>query len=83
MLGWIWTFLVGIVVGALARWLLPGPQPMGWIMTGLLGVAGSFAGGFIFMLLSGGGPFKPAGFIVSVIGAILLLVLARMVRKKA
>jgi uncharacterized membrane protein YeaQ/YmgE (transglycosylase-associated protein family) len=73
---YVWMFLVGLVVGAIARLLMPGEQKMGWIMTAILGIAGSFVGGFIGNLISrpaDGVMFNPAGLIMSVIGALILL----------
>ena len=52
MLHVIWMFDVGVVVGAIARWIMPGTEGMGILMTGLLGIAGSFVGGFIARLFS-------------------------------
>jgi uncharacterized membrane protein YeaQ/YmgE (transglycosylase-associated protein family) len=83
IIGWI---IFGLIVGAIARFLMPGDQPMGIIMTILLGVAGSFAGGYIGSLVSGGGldMAKPAGWIGAVLGALLLLFLyGLMVKRKA
>ncbi len=76
MLHLLWMFIVGIVVGAIARVIMPGAEHMGLIMTGLLGIAGSFVGGFISGLFSKpaeGAVFHPAGIIMSVIGALILL----------
>ena len=72
----IWMFIVGIVVGAIARYLMPGAQGMGLLMTGIVGIAGSFIGGFIARLFSkpaDGAIVHPAGLILSVIGALILL----------
>ena len=72
----LWMLIVGIVVGAIARWLMPGAQAMGLLMTGLVGIAGSFIGGFIARLFSkpaDGAIVHPAGLILSVIGALILL----------
>jgi len=72
----IWMFIVGIVVGAIARFLMPGAEHMGLLMTGLVGIAGSFIGGFIARLFSkpaDGAIVHPAGVLLSVIGALILL----------
>jgi uncharacterized membrane protein YeaQ/YmgE (transglycosylase-associated protein family) len=72
----IWMFIVGVVVGAIARWIMPGAQGMGLIMTGIVGIAGSFIGGFIARLFSkpaDGAIVHPAGLVLSVIGALILL----------
>lgn len=78
MLHILWMFIVGVLVGVIARWIMPGGHEMGIIMTGILGIAGSFVGGFIARLFSKppeGTPFHPAGIILSIIGAIILLFL--------
>jgi uncharacterized membrane protein YeaQ/YmgE (transglycosylase-associated protein family) len=74
----IWMFIVGIIVGAIARFILPGTEHMGIFMTGILGIIGSIVGGFIARLFSKpapGAPFHPAGIIMSIIGAVLVLFL--------
>ena len=78
MLHIIWMFIVGIVVGFIARAIMPGKQSMGILMTGILGIAGSIVGGLISRLFSkpaDGALFHPAGIIMSIIGAILILFL--------
>ena len=72
----IWMFIVGIVVGAIARWIMPGAEHMGLLMTGVVGIVGSFIGGFIARLFSrpaDGAIVHPAGIVLSVIGALILL----------
>jgi uncharacterized membrane protein YeaQ/YmgE (transglycosylase-associated protein family) len=76
MLHYVWMFIVGIVIGAIARFIMPGAQSMGILMTGVLGVAGSFVGGAIARLFSRpaeGAPFHPAGILLSIVGAVILL----------
>lgn len=76
MLHYLWMFVVGIVVGALARMIMPGSEHLGLIMTGILGIAGSFVGGFIARLFSkpaDGAMVHPAGLIMSIAGALILL----------
>jgi len=78
MLHLLWMFVIGIVVGFIARAIMPGTQSMGILMTGVLGVAGSIVGGLISRLFSkpaDGSFFHPAGIIMSIICAILLLYL--------
>ena len=78
MLHILWMFIVGIIVGAIARLLMPGAEHMGVIMTGVLGIVGSFVGGFIARLFSKpaeGAPIHPAGLVLSVIGALIVLYL--------
>ena len=72
----VWSVIVGFVVGLLARALLPGADHMGFIATSVLGIVGSFVGGFLGSLISKpkeGALFHPAGFFLSVIGAVILL----------
>jgi uncharacterized membrane protein YeaQ/YmgE (transglycosylase-associated protein family) len=71
----IGTIIVGFIVGVLARFFYPGPVPMGFWMTVVLGIGGSVVGGFISSLIwkSPDGKFHPAGWILSIIGALLLL----------
>ena len=76
MLHYVWMFVVGIVVGAIARAIMPGAEHMGLFLTGLLGIAGSFVGGFIARLFSKppeGAPIHPAGIVLSIIGAVIVL----------
>jgi len=76
MLHLIQMFIVGLVVGAIARWIMPGTENMGILMTGLLGIAGSFIGGFIARIFSNPpdeSVVHPVGIIMSVIGALILL----------
>jgi len=76
MLHIIWYIIVGFVVGLLARAVMPGVQHLGLILTTLLGIGGSIVGGLIGRLFSKpepGSAFHPAGLILSIIGAIILL----------
>jgi len=79
-MGIIGTIIVGLIVGALARFLLPGEQKMGWILTCLLGIAGSFIAGFVGQSLGWYAVGEPAGWIASVIGAIVLLFIVSKLR---
>lgn len=74
-MGLVWTVIVGLIVGILARWFYPGPVPMAWWLTALLGVGGSIVGGLIGSLIwrSPDGRFHPAGWILSILGAMLLI----------
>ena len=72
-MGLIGTLIVGLVVGAIARFIMPGEQKMGWIMTILLGVAGSFVAGFVGQALGWYQAGQGAGWIGSVVGALVLL----------
>lgn len=81
-MGIIWTILIGLLCGLVARALKPGRDPMGWIMTAVLGIAGSFFASFVGQQLNFYAPGEAAGFVASVIGAIVLLVIWGMVSKK-
>jgi uncharacterized membrane protein YeaQ/YmgE (transglycosylase-associated protein family) len=74
----LWSIIVGFVVGLIARAILPGAQHLGFILTTILGIAGSLVGGLIGRVISKpkeGSQFHPAGFILSVAGALILLFL--------
>jgi uncharacterized membrane protein YeaQ/YmgE (transglycosylase-associated protein family) len=75
MLHLLWMLIVGFVVGVLARWIYPGAVNLGFWMTALLGVVGSLVGGLIGSLIwrSPDGRFRPGGFVLSVIGALIVL----------
>ncbi|MFB8830562.1 GlsB/YeaQ/YmgE family stress response membrane protein [Azotobacter sp. CWF10] len=80
-MGILGTILIGLLIGVVARFLMPGRQPMGWIMTILLGIGGSLVatyGGQALGIYRAG---EAAGFIGAVIGAILLLVIYGYLRK--
>ena len=70
---YVWMAIIGFVVGLIARAILPGAQSLGIILTAALGIAGSFLAGFAGQALGLYTPGQPAGWIASVIGAIVLL----------
>ncbi|MGO4223162.1 GlsB/YeaQ/YmgE family stress response membrane protein [Lysobacter sp. TAF61] len=72
----VYTIIIGAVIGILARFFKPGADPMGWILTILLGIAGAYIGS----LLYAGGGF--IGFIVSIICAVVLLFIYEFIRSK-
>jgi uncharacterized membrane protein YeaQ/YmgE (transglycosylase-associated protein family) len=81
ILSWI---LFGLVIGIIAKLLMPGRDPGGFIVTILLGIAGALLGGFIGRAMGFYGPNESAGWIISILGAIILLALYRMmVRRRA
>jgi uncharacterized membrane protein YeaQ/YmgE (transglycosylase-associated protein family) len=78
MLHLIWSIIVGAIIGAVAEFLVPGQQHLGFWKCALLGIAGSIVGGLIGRMFSRPAPgssFHPAGFVMSIICAILLLVI--------
>ena len=79
-LSWI---LFGLVVGVLAKFLMPGKDPGGFIITVLLGIAGAVLGGWVTTLLGMGQDGQSAGWIMSIIGAIALLAIYRMAVRPA
>ena len=75
VLGWIFF---GLIVGAIAKLLMPGRDPGGWIITILLGVVGALLGGWIGRAAGWYGPNDGAGFLMSLLGAIVILAIYRM-----
>lgn len=85
MLSFIWWLIIGLVAGALARLIMPGKDPMGLIATIILGVIGSVLGGLLSGLIwgTGQGGFQAAGLIMSIIGALVVLFVWRMIRSRS
>jgi len=82
MLHYLWFAIVGFFIGLIARAILPGADQYGILMTTIIGIAGSFIGGFVGGLIKKpeeGAKFHPAGFIMSIIGAIILLYCLRLI----
>ena len=75
ILGWL---LFGLIVGAIAKLVMPGKDPGGWIVTILLGIAGSFVGGFLAQAILGRND-NTAGWIGSIVGALVLLFVYRLI----
>jgi uncharacterized membrane protein YeaQ/YmgE (transglycosylase-associated protein family) len=75
ILGWI---VFGLIVGMLAKLVMPGRDPGGFIVTTLLGIVGAVVGGYVGRALGMYGPNDAAGFVMAMIGAVLLLALYRM-----
>lgn len=82
MFAFIGMLIVGFIVGLLARALKPGDDKLGWIMTIVLGVAGSLIAGYIGRAAGWYAPGEPVGWIASIIGAIVLLVIYGMIKKR-
>jgi uncharacterized membrane protein YeaQ/YmgE (transglycosylase-associated protein family) len=78
----IWTLLIGLVIGVVAKFLMPGRDPGGIIITMLIGIAGSFVATYAGRALGWYQEGQAAGFIMSVLGAIVLLALYHMIRPK-
>ena len=77
-MGIIGFILMGLVAGLIARLLVPGRDPMGWIGTIVLGCIGALIGGFIF-----GGPDNAVGYIGAVVGAVLCLIVYNVVTRRS
>ncbi len=70
IIGWI---VFGLIVGVMAKLVMPGPDPGGIVVTSLIGIVGALLGGFLGRAIGFYGPGEPAGLIMSIIGAVLLL----------
>jgi uncharacterized membrane protein YeaQ/YmgE (transglycosylase-associated protein family) len=81
MLHFVWMCIIGLVAGALAKLIMPGKDPGGIIVTILLGIAGSLVAGFLGRALGLYQPGQGAGLIMSVLGAIVLLVVYRLFKR--
>lgn len=79
MLHLIWMMIIGLIVGGLAKLIMPGRDPGGVVVTMLFGIAGSIVGGLLGRVLGLYGPHESAGFIVATLGAILLLAFYRLI----
>lgn len=80
MLHILWSIIVGFLIGLLARAVVPGADKMGFLATTLLGILGSIVGGLVGRLFSKpaeGSKFHPAGFLMSIVGAVILLLIWR------
>jgi uncharacterized membrane protein YeaQ/YmgE (transglycosylase-associated protein family) len=82
LISWI---VVGLIAGLLARWIMPGSEPGGFIVTSILGMAGAAVGGFIVSILGGTGAtgFNVWSILVATLGAVLLLFLYNLVTRRA
>lgn len=87
MLSFIWWLIIGLIAGALARLIMPGRDAMSWVATMLLGIVGSIIGGLISWAIWGAdtaeGGFRPAGLLLSILGAIVVLWIWRMIRSRS
>lgn len=78
----LWTLIIGLVIGAIAKLLMPGKDPGGCIITILLGIAGAFVAGYLGRAIGWYKAGEPAGFIASIIGAMILLLIYRLIAGK-
>lgn len=83
MLSLIIFIIIGLIAGYIARAVVPGPDPMGLVGTLILGIVGSFVGGFLWNLLFGGGDLlATSGLIGSIVGAIIALLVYRQINAR-
>lgn len=78
----IWVAVIGLVVGALAKLIMPGKDPGGIVITMLIGIAGAFLGTFLGRAIGHYGPDQSAGFLMSLVGALILLAIYHFIRRR-
>ena len=78
----LWLIIIGLVAGAIAKLIMPGKDPGGLLITILLGIAGSLLANFLGRLVGWYQPGESGGFIAAIIGAIILLLIYRLLKKK-
>jgi uncharacterized membrane protein YeaQ/YmgE (transglycosylase-associated protein family) len=81
-MGIIWTILIGFVAGLIARALMPGPNPMGFILTAVLGIVGALVANFLGRTMGWYGDGEGAGLVASVIGALIVLFVYGLIAKR-
>ena len=81
MLHLLWTALIGLIVGALAKLIMPGKDPGGIFITMLIGIAGSFLGTFLGRAIGHYEPDQSAGFLMSLVGALILLGIYHLIKR--
>ena len=81
MFSLLWTAIIGLIVGALAKLIMPGKDPGGIIVTILIGIAGAFLGTYLGRAIGHYQPGQSAGFIMSLVGALLLLGVYHLIRR--
>ncbi|MCO1332840.1 GlsB/YeaQ/YmgE family stress response membrane protein [Microbulbifer sp. OS29] len=82
VLSWV---ILGLIAGALAKWIMPGRDPGGWIVTMVIGIVGAFIGGWLGALVGLGGPVTGFGIgdiITATIGAVIFLAIYRMFKRR-
>ena len=79
----IWTLLLGLIVGIIAKLIYPGRDNMGWIWTIILGIAGAFVATYLGQLAGIYQPGQAAGFIGAIVGALILLFIYHLIKRRA
>jgi uncharacterized membrane protein YeaQ/YmgE (transglycosylase-associated protein family) len=82
-MGIIWTLIIGLLAGIVAKFLMPGRDPGGFIITMLLGVAGAFLATYLGQAVGWYQAGEGAGFIGAVVGAVIILIIYRMIKKRS
>ena len=82
-MGWIWTILIGFIAGAIAKLLMPGKDPGGFIITALLGIGGSILATWLGRTIGWYAEGSGAGFVAAVLGAVLILWIYRLFKAKS
>ncbi len=82
MLSLLWTALIGLIVGAIAKLIIPGKDPGGIWVTMLIGIAGSFIGTFLGRAIGHYEPGQSAGFLMSLVGALILLGIYHLIKRQ-
>ncbi len=78
----IWTIIIGFVAGVVAKFLMPGPnEPQGFVLTAILGIVGAFVATWLGQAIGWYGPDQGAGFIASIVGAVIVLAVWGMISK--
>lgn len=78
----IWTIIIGFVAGVIAKFLMPGPnEPQGFVLTAILGIVGAFVATWLGQAVGWYGPGQGAGFIASIVGAVIVLAVWGMISK--
>ncbi len=83
MMHWVWTILIGFVAGLIARAVTPGAGPSGFWLTAILGIAGAVVATYVGQMMGLYTEGEPAGFVASVLGAIVLLVVYHLATRKS
>ena len=78
----VWTLLLGLIVGIIAKFIYPGRDNMGWILTIILGIAGAFVATYLGQLAGIYQPGQAAGFIGAVVGALILLFIYHLIKRR-
>ena len=82
-MGIIWTIIIGFIVGLVAKFLMPGRDPGGFIITTILGIIGAVVATYLGQAVGWYGPGQGAGFIASIVGAVIVLFIYRMVARRS